>query len=214
MLNYLTNVFGDFTEIHSITVAVLAVVVIASLALHYGKNKFKFDTQSVVYGGICIAISFLLSYIRFFHWPQGGSITPGSMLPMFIYAYYFGPVAGITAGAAYGILQLIQDPFIIHWAQVLLDYPLPFAAIGLAGFFPKSFRLGILVGGCGRFFFQFLSGVIFFGSYAPPGMNTIIYSLAVNLLVVGSEVAICLAITMVPQFYNAVESLKKNIIRT
>ncbi len=214
MFNYLNSVFGDFAEIRSITITVLAVVVIAALALHHGRNKVKFDTKTVVYGGVCIAISFLLSYIRFYRWPQGGSITPGSMLPLFIYAYFFGPVAGITAGAAYGILQLIQDPYILHWAQVLLDYPLPFAAIGLAGFFPKNLRLGIFVGGFGRFFFHFLSGWIFFGSYAPPGMNPAIYSLAVNGPLIGTEVAICIAITMVPQFYNAIQSLRKNIVRT
>ncbi|TZE82152.1 energy-coupled thiamine transporter ThiT [Calorimonas adulescens] len=213
MLNYLASIFGDFAEIRSATIAVLLILVAAAALFHFYRDRLKFDTRTIVYGGVCIAISFLLSYIRFYHWPQGGSITPGSMLPLFIYAYYFGPVAGITAGAAYGILQLIQDPYILHWAQVLLDYPLPFAALGLAGFFKDNFRLGILVGGFGRFFFHFLSGVIFFGSYAPPGMSPFAYSIAVNGSIIGTEVAICFAISLIPQFYNAVQNLRRSIIR-
>ncbi|MDI6601217.1 MAG: energy-coupled thiamine transporter ThiT [Thermoanaerobacteraceae bacterium] len=213
MSNFLSSIFGDFAQIRSVTVAVIAILIAAAAVFHFYRDRFRFDTKTIVYGGLCIALSFLLSYIRFYHWPQGGSITPGSMLPLFIYAYYFGPVAGITAGAAYGILQLIQDPYILHWAQVLLDYPLPFAALGLAGFFKNNLRLGILAGGFGRFFFHFLSGVIFFGSYAPPGMSPVVYSIAVNGSIIGTEVAICFAISLVPQFYNAVQDLRHNIIR-
>jgi len=60
------------------------------------------------------------------------------MLPLFIFAYYYGPGPGVIVGMAYGFLQLIQDPFIVQWVQVLLDYPLAFGALGLAGFFRKT----------------------------------------------------------------------------
>ena len=148
----------------------------------------KFTTKAIVYGGLCVAIAFVLSYIRLYRWPQGGSITLVSMLPIFIYAYIFGPAAGVVAGAACGVLQLIQDPYILHPVQVMLDYIIAFAALGLAGFSRKNILWGIAIGGFGRFFSSFLSGVIFFGSYAPEGMNPIVYSILVNGLAFGQTV--------------------------
>ncbi|NLM44540.1 MAG: energy-coupled thiamine transporter ThiT, partial [Clostridiales bacterium] len=165
----------------------------------------------LVYGGLCIAMSFVLSYIRLYRWPQGGSITPGSMLPMFIFAYIFGAKAGIIAGVAYGFLQFIQDPYVVHWAQVLLDYPIAFAAMGFAGLNRRYLPVSVVIGGFGRFLAHFVSGFIFFGIYAPEGMNPIWYSFTVNFLLIGTETAICVAISLIPQFNAAIKKLKNNI---
>jgi thiamine transporter len=72
--------------------------------------------------------------------------------------------------------------------------------------------LGILVGGFGRFFSHFLSGVFFFASYAPEGMSPIVYSLLVNGSIIGVEVAICFAVSLIPQVRNAIEEIKKKAI--
>ncbi|MGB9679789.1 MAG: energy-coupled thiamine transporter ThiT [Thermoanaerobacteraceae bacterium] len=211
-MSYVISVFSDFAKIKPVTLSVILAILLASLLLYLMRNSIKFDTKMLVYGALSISISFVLSYIRFYHWPQGGSITPASMLPIFIFAYFYGAGPGVIVGMAYGLLQLIQDPFIVQWVQVLLDYPLAFGALGLAGFFRKNLSLGILVGGFGRFFSHFLSGVFFFSSYAPQGMNPVIYSLLVNGIIVGVEVFICFAVSLVPQIRNAIEDIKKRAI--
>jgi thiamine transporter len=60
----------------------------------------------------------------------GGSISL-TMLPIAVVALRRGPVAGLAAGAIFGTLDLLMEPYIVYWAQVLLDYPLPYALFGL-----------------------------------------------------------------------------------
>ncbi|SHJ02224.1 energy-coupled thiamine transporter ThiT [Lutispora thermophila] len=211
-MDYFTQMFGKLKELKETTILILMAIVVISLFLAYTSKKKKTNTKILVYGGLCIAMSFVLSYIRLYRWPQGGSITPGSMLPMFIFAYIFGVKAGIIAGIAYGFLQFIQDPYVVHWAQVLLDYPIAFAAMGLAGLDRKHFPISVVLGGFGRFLAHFISGFIFFGVYAPEGMNPIWYSFTVNFLLIGVETAICLVISLIPQFKVAIDKLKSSAV--
>ncbi|AEF16248.1 proton-coupled thiamine transporter YuaJ [Thermoanaerobacterium xylanolyticum LX-11] len=211
-MSYIVSIFSDFTKIKPATLSIIIAILFAAFLFYILRNSVKFNAKMLVYGGLAIAISFVLSYIRFYHWPQGGSITPASMLPLFVFAYYYGAGPGIAVGMAYGMLQLIQDPYVVHWIQLLLDYPLAFGALGLAGFFKKNLSLGILVGGFGRFFSHFLSGVFFFASYAPKGMNPIVYSLLVNGILVGVEVLICFVVSIIPQVRNAIEMIKKKAL--
>lgn len=122
-------------------------------------------------------MSFALSYLRIVKMPQGGSITLASLLPLMIYSYMFGTKKGVFAGMIYGLLQALQDTYILHPAQFVLDYPLAFAGIGLAGMFAKTkaleklpqlqFALGAVVAGVARFLMHFLSGIFAFGAFAP-----------------------------------------------
>jgi len=211
-MSYIVSIFSDFTKIKPATLSIIIAILFAAFLFYILRNSVKFNAKMLVYGGLAIAISFVLSYIRFYHWSQGGSITPASMLPLFVFAYYYGAGPGIAVGMAYGMLQLIQDPYVVHWIQLLLDYPLAFGALGLAGFFKKNLSLGILVGGFGRFFSHFLSGVFFFASYAPKGMNPVVYSLLVNGILVGVEVLICFVVSIIPQVRNAIEMIKKKAL--
>ncbi|ORX23594.1 energy-coupled thiamine transporter ThiT [Thermoanaerobacterium sp. PSU-2] len=211
-MSYIVSIFSDFTKIKPATLSIIIAILFAAFLFYILRNSVKFNAKMLVYGGLAIAISFVLSYIRFYHWPQGGSITPASMLPLFVFAYYYGAGPGIAVGMAYGMLQLIQDPYVVHWIQLLLDYPLAFGALGLAGFFKKNLSIGVLVGGFGRFFSHFLSGVFFFASYAPKGMNPVVYSLLVNGILVGVEVLICFAVSIIPQVRNAIEMIKKKAL--
>lgn len=204
--------FEKFLELKPITVIVLASLILFSIPLLLRDKKLKENshyTKMIVYGSLCIALSFILSYIRLYRFPQGGSITPASMLPMYIFAIMFGPTAGIIAGAAFGMIQLVQDPYIIHWAQFFLDYPLSYGALGLAGLYRKNISVSCLIGGFGRFFMNFLSGVIFFGAYAPEGMNVLLYSLIVNGLIIGTDTLICFVLTFVPQIKGAIKQVQK-----
>jgi len=77
-------------------------------------------------------------------------------------------------------VQLALEPYIYHPAQVLLDYPIAFGLLGIAGFFRKRPLIGTSLGIIGRFLAHFLSGIIFFASYAPEGMHPAIYSAIYN----------------------------------
>lgn len=209
---YIMNVFKKFGEFKEVTLIVLALLILVPVSIILLKKMKKLQTDStrvVVYGGLCIALSFVLSYVRLYHWPQGGSVTPASMLPMIFFAVAFGPVAGIVAGIAYGFLQLIQDPYVVHWAQLFLDYPLAFGAIGLAGLYRNNLPVSTLIGGAGRFAMHFISGIIFFGSYAPEGMNVMLYSLMVNGLVIGTDTLICVVVSLLPGFAYAAKRIRK-----
>lgn len=174
------------------------------------------NTKKIVYGGICISIAFILSYIKIFNLPQGGSITLASMFPLVLYAMMFGPVAGIVAGAAYGILQLIQDMWVLNIMQLLLDYPLAFGSIGLAGLAPKSIKnlsvrtiIALTVAFISRCIMHVISGAVFFAHYAPEGMNPWVYSIGYNGSFLLGELIITLALALLLVNTPAYSYLKK-----
>lgn len=214
-MDFINQLLKGLREIKPSSMAFIIVLILLSLLFYFIALRFDkktFTTKVLVYASICIAMSFVLSYIKLYQWPQGGSVTLGSMLPLMVFAYLFGPRNGIMAGLVYSILQLIQDAYVIHWAQLLFDYPFAFAAIGLAGYSRNSLSLGVLIGGFGRFFFHFISGAIFFGSYAPEGQAPFIYSLIVNGLIIGTDTLICFAITLIIPFKVAVKKLKPKLV--
>lgn len=125
-------------------------------------------------------LHFLSGFIPFLEMPQGGRVTLAAMVPVLFVAVRRGPRIGILAGIALGLVVLVEEPFIYHPVQVLLDYPLAFGALGLAGFFRKLPVLGVVVGIGGRFLCHFTSGVVFFATYTPSGMNPALYSAIYN----------------------------------
>lgn len=171
--------------------ALLLIVLIVGLTF-FDRQNFRFDTKSLAYAGVCVAMSFALSYIKLWEMPQGGSVTLMSLLPVMIYSYMFGAKKGVFAGFVYGILQAVQDPWLIHPAQFLLDYPVAFSTVGLASLFrdvkafekiPQvSFTLGAVIASLFRFVSHVLSGVFAFEAYAG-GKNVWIYSLGYNSFV-------------------------------
>lgn len=125
----------------------------------------KQNIRSLVYGAAAMAAAFVLSYIKLFSMPAGGSVTLCSMLPLLLYAHMFGWKKGLLCGLAYGLLQFIQKPEIYHWAQILLDYPLAFTCLGLAGC-TKNLQIGSVLGVFGRFVCHTVSGAVFFGDFS------------------------------------------------
>lgn len=150
-------------------------------------------SRVMVEGALSIALSTALYFIKFFELPQGGSITL-TMLPLLIFALRNGGTIGVTVGFVAGILRLFLGAYIVHPAQALLDYPLACAAVGLAGFFPRNIYLGISSAMLTNMCCSVLSGVIFFGSYAPEGTNVWLYSIIYNGSVVVPETIICIAL--------------------
>ncbi len=181
---------ADGTNFSLVALYVSALILVAALsaaAYFFGKNGSPLSTKEIARAGVCLAMAYALSYVKLFSMPQGGSITLASMLPIIIYAYIYGARKGIFVGLIYGVLQSLQSPYIIHPAQFLLDYPIAFAALGLAGILkdvktlPEAakFAIGTIVGGAGRYISHVISGAFAFGAYAE-GQNVFIYSLAYN----------------------------------
>lgn len=202
--------------------AVILIAVAVTLAvLSDRKNKFVFDSKSISYAAICIAMSFALSYLRIVKMPQGGSITIASLLPLMLYSFMFGPKKGVFAGFIYGTLQAIQDPWIIHPAQFILDYPAAFACIGLAGIFADfkpleklpqvQFLLGGIVAGAGRFIMHFISGTFAFGASAPEGQPAWLYSLSYQAAYVLPDIAIAIVVGVIVLCSPAVVRLVRKI---
>jgi thiamine transporter len=67
---------------------------------------------------------------------------------------------------------------------------------------------GYLLGITGRFFFSFLSGILFFASYAPEGMNAWLYSFLYNITYIGQEMLITIFIISLPPVAKALERVK------
>ena len=178
--------FAEFPIWGWVIVAVLFIGGIVVYRAVKGEKKTVWTTKMVSLGAICIALSTVLSMIKIFSLPQGGSITAVSMLPIILFAYVYGAGPGLALGAIHGILDCILKPYVISIPQFLLDYPIAFGVLGLAGLFSKSKdnRIGLAVGtvvACvGRFIAAVASGVIFFAEYAPEGMSPMVYSMGYN----------------------------------
>src|SRR5215213_1873367 len=161
-------------------------------------NAFR-DTRVLTEAALAIALAFVLGFVVLFKMPFGGSVSL-EMIPLILLALRQGWKVGIVAGATYGLLDLAIDPYVVHPVQLLLDYPLAFGALGLAGLFKPTVRgaiLGATVAVLARFFCHFLSGVIFFASYAPEGMNPLFYSAAYNAAYLAPSLGIVIAVVLV-----------------
>ncbi len=156
---------------------------------------------------LTIALAAVLSMFTIWRMPQGGSVSL-SMLPLFVLAFRRGLLPGLAAGALYGLVDLLVNPFIVHWVQLLLDYPVAYMLVGLSGAVSgalhRSLRardtrrtalligVGVILGAAGRYVAHFLSGLVFFGHFAPEGQPVWLYSAIYNLYVPISAV-VCFA---------------------
>ena len=175
-----------------LVVSMVIGILILGVAFFFGKKATFSDTRSIVYGAIAIAMSFALSYARFIHLPQGGSVTFASLLPLMIYCCMFGTRRGIVVCLIYGCLQALQDTYIIHPVQFLLDYPLAFGMVGVSGFFCErtplkknkliAFIVGAVIAVVLRYACHICSGVFAFADYADLETydTAIAYSFAYN----------------------------------
>lgn len=190
--------YGDIAEYYpnanlvGMIVSAVVFMVIMVVMWFVGDKRKMSDTRSIVYGAISIALSFALSYAKLFKLPQGGSVTFASLLPLMVYCCMFGTRRGIVVCTIYGVLQALQDPFIIHPMQFLLDYPLAFGLIGVSGIFMEkgvfkekkivAFLLGGIIAVVLRYACHVCSGVFAFADYADLDKygSAIVYSMAYN----------------------------------
>lgn len=202
---------------YSLTTAGYAALVIIMAALVIGvgfigrrENKIT-NTKQIVFAGLAMALAMVTSNIKFLNLPMGGSVTLFSMLFICLIGYWYGVKIGLMTSIAYAFLQLIIDPYIISLPQMLLDYMLAFGALGLSGLFSKSKNgliKGYIVGVVGRYICSTISGVIFFGMYAPETMSPLAYSLGYNGMTIGAEGVITLIVIAVPAVSHAFTYVK------
>src|SRR5512136_2744499 len=101
-------------------------------------QKQFFSTKILAEIIVLVSLAGALSLVShsFFRLPQGGSINLG-MVPIFWLAIRRGLTIGAFGGAVFGLVDLAIEPFVVHPIQLVLDYPLAFAVLGLAGVFQK-----------------------------------------------------------------------------
>ncbi len=144
-------------------------------------SKHRFSITKIIAETVMfVSLATVLSYIKIFSLPQGGSVTAASMVPILLLALRRGPKVGLFGATLYGVVQFTVDPYMFSLAQVLLDYPIAFGLLGAAGFFQKRPFIGVSLGIIGRFVAHFFSGIIFFASFAPEEMNPAVYSAIYN----------------------------------
>ena len=213
MSNFLATLGENFKTLFSNPLTIITLIGCAILLIAFIKFKsLKFDSKLIARIGLAIALAFILDMIKIYTLPNGGgSISLGSMVPILLLSFIYGPSIGLFTGFLFGVFKLILDPYILNPIQVLFDYPLRFMAVGIAGFFKNKY-IGASIGMFLRFISHFISGVIFFGSYAPEGMSPIIYSLVVNGSAVGGELLICLVLLAFLPIERLIKTLKTNVI--
>ena len=219
---FLEKVVEDGYESYSITSGGYALVVVLALiafaTISFFKNadgKGRISIKQITVSALCLALAFVLSNIKLFKLPMGGSFTVFSMFFVTFIGYLYGPRVSMSAAFAYGLLQMIADPYIISIPQLLCDYILAFGALGLSGFFHNSkwgmFK-GYFVGIFGRYVFAVLSGVIFFADYAPEGMSPLLYSMGYNIIYIAAEAALTIVVLLIPAVRMALNRVKSEAI--
>lgn len=156
-------------------------------------------TRILVEGAVMVALATVLSFIRIFKLPWGGSITLLSMLPIVLFSIRRGVKAGMAVSVAYALLQFGQGIIdgLFGWgltpgmliACIFLDYIGAFSVLGLAGLFRKKdlpgWIAGISLAIVLRFVLHFLSGIVIWKSYGElwngfSTDNTYLYSFLYN----------------------------------
>ena len=194
----------------------LALLLLAS-ALSGRKTASKLKTKELAFCSVALALAYITStFIKLVHMPMGGSITLFSMLFVCLIGYWYGLRTGLMTAVAYGLLQLVTNPWIISLPQLLFDYILAFGALGLSGLFANSKNgliKGYLAGVGGRLLFSFISGMAFFASSAAEyGMSAPLYSLLYNGAYIGGEALLTLAVLLLPPVSNALKRIKSEAL--
>lgn len=199
-------------------VCTLAVMLTAALTLALCLKKRAFSPKELAFAGISVSAGFLLSFIKLTPVQYGGSITLCSMLPVMLFAYFYGFSHGLLVGVVFGLLQFIQTPYVLTPATFALDYVFAYACIALAalGAKFKNKSLGIIAGTSfaylGRFIMHFLSGLVYFSKNAVwttlPASSGALYSFLYQTVYLVPDFTITLAAFLLLNKFGIIEKLK------
>lgn len=220
MFDLLVNAEGGLTTAGYV-VCVIAGIVLFGLAIFFaGRNsvKKKMGTRQLVFCAMAIALAYVTSYLKLFSLPWGGSVTLCSMLFIVLIGNWYGVQTGILAGLAYGIMQFLQEPYVLSFFQVCCDYVLAFAALGVAGFFAKSSHgllKGYIAAVIARGAFHALGGYLYWMDYMPenfPQSLKAIYPIVYNYSFLLAEAVITVIIISIPAVVKGLGQVKKSAL--
>ena len=227
LLNLFTDVAGFFKDeplAAWISVGTI-IVLVGILFLICIKNKNEgFNTKKMAFAGICLASSFALSFVKFKFIPSG-SITVASLVPIMLYAYFFGTVSGLLVGLIHGLLQFIESAWLYNATTFLLDYPIAFASVAMMGVARKLFNkelpaltVGVLLTYLCRFTAYLISGFIYFGGgiveTSIPHSSMFVYSFIYQISYVGPDMIIALVVTVLLSTTKTISQLEKIVAKT
>ena len=165
--------------------------------------KTKLTLRCLCEGAIMVVVAQILSYIKLWEMPWGGSICL-AMLPIFLYACRWGIGPGLLSGFVFGVLQFMFDGgFAIGWQSIIGDYLVAFTVLGFAGLFhgkTSSVFVGTVVGSAARFLVHYVVGATVWAEYMPEeffGMTMTtpwFYSALYNGFYMVIDMALCLVI--------------------
>lgn len=156
-------------------------------------EKLTIYLEGTLFAALAIVLSFIPSGI-------GSSFTVSlGMIPLLFYTIRRGLLPGVFAGFLWGIMHFVTgSAYMLNVYQVIIEYTITYASIGLAGVFSQKIITAIqgnnikkaqiiimfaaLVGSLGRWFWHFIAGWIFWGDYALWGMSAMTFSLLMNAL--------------------------------
>lgn len=193
----------------------VAVLVILFAGVLLSGRKQKTNTKTMVVSALLVGLSIVLTRITIWSLPQGGSVSLFGMLPIVICAYFFGTRRAVMCGMCVGMIDLIFKPYVIHPIQLLLDYPLAFGAIGFAGLIFMAKKDGLipayLFGVLCRYICAVISGVVFFGAYAPEGFSALTWSLWYNVVYLAIEAAGTVILLLIPSVRHSLKRIKTEL---
>ncbi|HHU74445.1 MAG TPA: energy-coupled thiamine transporter ThiT [Clostridiales bacterium] len=204
---------GGFYPSSAGNVVLFLVILLLFLAMMaiIGRSKKRVDAKQLAFSAAAITLTVVTSMFPLFELPNGGSITLFGMLFISFIGYLYGAKVGILTGIAYGLLDLILEPYVVHPLQLLLDYPIAYGCLGFAGLFAKSkysIIKGYILGVGGRLLCHVLSGVIFFAEYAGD-QNVLFYSLGYNASYIVPEAVVTVMVFFVPAIRSALLEVKR-----
>ena len=201
-------------------IVVVAVLLIIAAVIGSGKKEERkgpaVNAKTLSFTGISLALAFVLSYVRIFKLPWGGSVTLCSMLFVVLIGYWYGLKVGLIAGFVYGCLQFVQGggSYILDPLQAGLDYFIAFMALGLSGLFCKmkknGLTIGYIVAVLARGAFHSLGGYLYWMDYMPenfPEKLAPVYPIAYNYAYLLAEAAITIIVINFPLVKDALNRI-------
>ena len=221
-MSWFVNAEGGLTTAgYGAGILLMLVCLLAGLVLE-GRSAGKqgMGVRQLAFCAMAVALAYVTSFIKPFKLPYGGSVTLLSMLFIVLVANWYGVRAGVLVGFAYGMLQFLQEPYVLSVFQVCCDYVFAFAALGLAGLFRGSKKNGLLTGYVvavlARGLFHTLGGYLYWMDYMPenfPQSLKAIYPIIYNYSYLLAEGLITVIIIKIPAVEKALERVRRSAVQ-
>lgn len=168
-------------------------------------RKRKDNLRKLTICSVMLALSVVLSFLKVWEMPMGGSVTLLSMLPVCLVSKKYGVSGALPTAFLFSVIQFVQgfasgNVFVYcttasTWIICMLfDYIVPFTVLGFSGAFRNKltavrifkyefryfgFILGIIMVMLLRFVCHYVTGVVIWGQWAE-GMSPYLYSFLYN----------------------------------